>query len=92
MAALESSIMDVNDPRFPEYKEKFEELAYLADQVEKPEPPLDQCRYYLCLYGENGLKPEEEFDFLDKMEDHIGDLKKVVVETGYWIDTILFVP
>ncbi len=84
--------MDVNHPRFPEYKEKFEELAFLADQVEKPEPALDQCRYYLCLYGENGMEPHEEFEFLHKMEDHLADLKKIVVETGYWQDTVLFVP
>jgi hypothetical protein len=87
------SSMDIQDPRWPEYEKKFQELAFLADEVDSPDPPLDQCRYYLCLYGENGLTPDEEFEFLNKMEDAVGKtLKKVVIDTSYWQDTVLFVP
>ncbi len=85
--------MDTTHPQWEAYQKKFEELAFLADQVARPEPPLDACRYYLCLYGENGLSPEEEFAFLEKMDAEVGKtLKKVVVQTSYWEDTVLFVP
>jgi hypothetical protein len=83
----------MDHPRFDEYQSKFEELSFLADQVDKPDPPLDECSAYLCQYGENGLTTDEEFAFLDKLEKAVGEnLRKVVVATPYWEDTILFIP
>jgi len=84
--------MDTNNPRFQEFQTRFEELAFLADEVVQP-PSIGDCRHYLCLYGENGLTVEEEFHLLTQLESFIGDtLQKVVVETPYWQDTVLFVP
>ncbi len=85
--------MDLSHPRRDEYEEKFEALAELADAVDQPECPLDECRYYLCLNGENGLSVEEEFLFLEKMDDEVGgQLRKIVVKTSFWEDTVLYIP
>mgnify|MGYP001421511817 CR=1 FL=1 len=84
--------MDPNHPQWDAYEAKFMELADLADALEKPEKALDQCRYYLCLNGENGLSPDDEMDFLDQMETHIQELKSVTIKTGFWEDIVLYVP
>jgi hypothetical protein len=85
--------MDIESPRWEEYEQRFCALAERAERVEKAEPSLDRCRYFLCLYGENGMAPEEEFTFLDKMErESDGQLKRIDVDTAYWQDTVLFLP
>lgn len=85
--------MDTNAPEWNDYLKRFTELADLADGIDPPAPPLDRCQYYLCLYGENGLKPAEEFEFLEKMDAFAGQgLSKVEVTTSYWEDVVLFVP
>ncbi len=85
--------MEITHPRREEYEEKFDALADLADEVSQPERPLDECRYYLCLNGENGLSVEDEFLFLEKMNDEIGGtLQKIEVKTSFWEDTVLYVP
>lgn len=87
------SLMDTNHPRWDEYQARFDELATMADAVQPPAPPLDTCTLYLCLYGENGLTPDEEFACFDRFDQAIGDnLKKVTIETAYWEDTVLFIP
>lgn len=85
--------MDTQSPEWEEYHRQFMELADLADSVEPPAPPLDECQYYLCLYGENGMSAEDEFQFLANMDAFVGDnLKKVEIQTSYWEDIVLFVP
>ncbi|MBY0404728.1 MAG: hypothetical protein K2X66_12570 [Cyanobacteria bacterium] len=85
--------MDINDPRFEQFEERFRALAEQAELVETAKPSLNASRYYLCLYGENGLPPEEEFEFLDKMAAEAGKtLKRLEVDTDYWQDLVLFVP
>jgi hypothetical protein len=85
--------MDIEDPRFEDYETRFRALAERAEKVLVPKPSLNATRYYLCLYGENGLSPEEEFEFLERMESEPPEnLKRLEVETDYWQDTVLFVP
>lgn len=99
--------MDVNDSRFEMYETRFRALAQKADQVIQAKPSLNASRYYLCLYGENGMSPDEEFTVLETMENlymeslyqeelektsSLSLLKRLEVDTDYWQDTILFIP
>ncbi|MBK8191273.1 MAG: hypothetical protein IPK79_12585 [Vampirovibrionales bacterium] len=86
--------MTPDHPRWPEYEARFRELAFLADETSLADAPaMNECRYYLCLYGENGLSVDEEFAFLDAMESFAGkSLCKRSIQTGYWEDILLFVP
>lgn len=87
--------MDVNDPQFEAFEIRFRELAERAEQVKSAQPSLNATQYYLFLYGENGLTPEEEFQFLDKMEAALqagSPLKRMEIEIDYFQDTVLFVP
>lgn len=85
--------MDVNDPRFAEYQEKFDTVADLAERMEGPQPEVGSARLMLCLYGDNGLPPDDEFALLDELEDYVGrGLRRVDVNTAYWQDVVLYVP
>lgn len=85
--------MDIENPRFEEYEQRFRTLAVEAQLVKTAEPSLNASRYFLFLYGENGLQPEEEFHLLDLMQAEAGkSLKKLEVDTDYWQDIVLFVP
>jgi len=85
--------MDVNDPKFAEYQARFETLAGMAEKVPGPAPAIASARYFLCLYGDNGLPPDEEFAMLATLDNFVGNgLKRVDMSTGYWEDVILFVP
>jgi hypothetical protein len=84
--------MDVNDPRFETYEQRFRALADAATLVKVAEPSLNATRCYLFLYGENGLTPEEEFEVLDKLASEPPEqLKRLEVDTDYWQDIALFV-
>ncbi len=83
--------MDVNAPEWEAYETRFREIAEKAQHVPVASPPLDEVPYYLCLYGENGLPPEEEFVFLEKLAE-APRLHRLEVDTNYWQDTILFIP
>ena len=84
--------MDTDHPRWAAYEARFMAVADLAEPLRPPAPPLDRCQLYLCLFGENGLTPDEEFAFLDRLDDAVGcGLQKVVIETSYWEETVLFV-
>jgi hypothetical protein len=89
--------MNVDDPRWVEYEARFRQLAETAKEVPKGSVSLDGMRYYLCLYGENGLAPQQEFEMLEAItaaRQH-GDgppLCRIEVDTAYWQDTVLFVP
>lgn len=85
--------MDVNHPQWEDYEARFRQLAAFATQVKTPKPTLDQCRYFLCLYGENGLPPEEEFELLNQMQAAGPEnLRRLEVDADYWQDTVLFLP
>ena len=85
--------MDVDNPRFEEYERRFRQVAGRADHIRGASPAIASARYHLCLYGENGLSPEEEFALLERLEAHAGDgLKCAEVETYYWEDLVLYIP
>ena len=85
--------MDIENPRFAEYQARFEQVAELAERINGPAPAIASARHYLCLYGENGLAPEEEFTLLDTWESFVGEgLTRVNVSTSYWEEIVLFVP
>jgi hypothetical protein len=84
--------MDVNHERFDEYEKRFLEVAEEAELHEGQRPPLGEMTHYLCLYGENGLEPEEEFSLLETLaKQPEGKLKKVEVDADYWQEVVLFV-
>lgn len=90
---MKGRLVDVNHPRFEEYDHRFRALAEQAELVERANPSLNACRYYICLYGENGLSPEEEFAFLEELNSFVGkDLKRIEVDMDLWQDIVLFVP
>jgi hypothetical protein len=84
--------MDVNAPEWEAYEAQFRLLAEKAEHVAIAKPALDKCRYYLCLYGENGLSAEEEFAFLERMTSEVENLKRLEVEADYWEEIVLFLP
>lgn len=84
--------MDINDPRFADYQARFEHLAAMAEPIPGPAPAIASARYFLCLYGENGLTPDEEFAMLATLDDYVGKgLKRVDISTSYWEEIVLFV-
>lgn len=84
--------MDINHPRFEEYQTRFEALADMVVTQKGAQPELASAKMMLCLYGDNGLSPEDEFAQLEKLEDHLGQgLKHLEMATNYWHDVILYV-
>lgn len=83
--------MNVEDERFEEWEAAFNEIAEGVPEV-PASPQLSEAKYLLCLYGENGFTPDEEFAELDYLRQHHGELKKVLVDRDYWQDVILFLP
>jgi hypothetical protein len=86
--------MDVTSSQFEQYEAEFNLVAERAKDWEAPSRPvLDDCPMYLCLYGENGLSPEEEFSFLHTFKMMEAETYyKLEIEADYYQDTILFVP
>ena len=82
--------MDVNAPEWDAYMQQFEAVAEQAVPWTGPKPNLADAHLYLCLYGENGLTPAEEFALLDTLAQ-ADKLYRVDVETSYWLETVLFV-
>lgn len=60
--------MDISHPLWEQYATRFEALAQQAQKVDKPEPALDNCKIFLCLYGENGVAEEEELAMLQQLD------------------------
>lgn len=86
-------VMDVNAPEFERYEAEFLAVSERAKEWESPvRPVLDDCPMYLCLYGENGMAPEDEFAFLTKFSAMAAEsYYKLEVSTDYYQDVILFV-
>jgi hypothetical protein len=85
--------MDIEDPRFEAFEARFRELVEQSELVPPPRPALGSAKAYLCLYGENGLSPDEEFAVLEQLAEEAGrNLKRVEVDTDYWQNIVLFVP
>jgi len=85
--------MDVNDPRFEAYQSRFEEIAQRVEGLKGPQPDISAARIRLCLYGENLMSPQEEFETLEMLCAKVeSGLKKATIQTGYWEDVILYLP
>lgn len=85
--------MDVNDPQFELYQTRFEALAERLDTLKGPQPEISASQLRLCLYGENLMSSEEEFQTIETLASYVDKgLKKAVIQTGYWEDIILYVP
>ena len=85
--------MDIENPRFEEWENRFREVAEDTVRVEQPSTSLDQCQFLLCLYGENGLSTDDEFNMLESIaKTEETQRYKIEKETAYWQDIVLFVP
>jgi hypothetical protein len=87
--------MDVHDPQWPLYEERFLALADQAHRTSGAKPAVGSTRLYLCLYGENGLTPCQEFATLQELAQVAAEspqrLCKIEVETSYWQEIVLYV-
>ena len=83
--------MNLEDPRWEEWEEAFMALAENAEKTSVT-PAIKGSEHFLCLVGENGMTPEEEFRELELMREKKDRLKKVEIEQPFWQDTILFIP
>ena len=85
--------MDVTAPEWDAYEERFNAVAELATPWPEPtKPDLASLPIYLCLYGDNGLTPTEEWATLTELEAMAksGHLYCLTVDADYWFERILF--
>lgn len=90
--------MDFNLPCFAEYESAFQALAEAVNTWEaESKPVLTAMNSFLCLYGDNGMTPDAEFELLAEIETTFKQTPEKVfkleidVATHYWQETILFV-
>jgi hypothetical protein len=90
--------MDFNLDCFATYEADFQAFAEEVEAWEEPaKPVLTAMPLFLCLYGENGLTPEQEFETLETIKTIFQQtpekVKKLDIEATnhYWQETILFV-
>ena len=84
--------MNIEDPRWDEYENRFRALSEIVDVAKGPQPELASAEMMLFLYGENGMTPDQEFDMLSKLEKKVTDLKGTEMQTAYWEDIVLYLP
>jgi hypothetical protein len=90
--------MDFNLDCFTTYETDFQAFAEELEAWEQPaKPVLSNMAVFLCLYGENGLTPEEEFETLAHIKAVYAQTPEKVmklqveVTNHYWEETILFI-
>ncbi|MCX5920874.1 MAG: hypothetical protein NTW61_06100 [Candidatus Melainabacteria bacterium] len=89
--------MDFNLACFSDYEASFLALAEAVEPWEgSAKPVLSAMPLFLCLYGENGLTPEAEFEALEVLQSVYEQtperVMKLEIEASnhYWQETILF--
>lgn len=82
--------MDTESEQWTEWEVRFLAVAQQAKTVKRG-PQVGSATHYLCLYGDNGMSPEAEFEELTLMAKQVDVLKKIEVDTNYWQDTVLFI-
>jgi len=82
--------MNIEDPRWDEYEARFRALAEETPILKGAHPELASSELMLCLYGENGMEPDEEFSMLGQLEARKGQLACVEMTTAYWEDLVLY--
>ena len=84
--------MHIEDPRWDEYENRFRALAERVGLKKGPQAEAASAELMLCLYGDNGLTPEQEFEVLGRLEQAEDRLKGTEVLTAYWEDLLLYLP
>lgn len=84
--------MNVEDPRWDEYEARFRELAARVEMQRGPQPEVASAQLHLCLYGDNAMNPDQEFDALSRFEESLDQLKGTEILTAYWEDLVLYLP
>jgi hypothetical protein len=84
--------MNIEDPRWEEYETRFRDLAEQVALQKGPQPELASAELHLCLYGENAMTPEQEFETLDRFQQSVDQLKGTEISTSYWEDVVLYLP
>lgn len=84
--------MNIEDPRWDEYETRFRALAEQVTLQKGPQPELASAELYLCLYGDNAMTPEQEFDALTRLEKEAGHIRGTEMLTAYWEDILLYLP
>jgi len=84
--------MDIENPRWEEYESRFRALADTVQLQKGPQPELASAKLYLCLYGDNAMTPEQEFEALAKLEAQATSLRGTEMQTAYWEDIFLYLP
>jgi hypothetical protein len=86
--------MDVNDPLWSEYETQLLALAEQATPWEADaKPVLGGMAAYLCLYGDNGLSPQEEMAQLTAFAQRVQQglaLQCFALDADYWQEVVLF--
>jgi hypothetical protein len=84
--------MNIEDPRWDEYETRFRALAERIPLLKGPQPELASARLFLCLYGDNAMTLEQEFEALAALEKDVEHLKGATILTAYWEDILLYLP
>jgi len=84
--------MNIEDPRWEEYETKFRDLAERVPLQKGPQPELASAKLFLCLYGDNAMSPEQEFDALNRLEKAADSVRGAEILTAYWEDILLYLP
>ncbi|MEM0950944.1 MAG: hypothetical protein AAGI66_02235 [Cyanobacteria bacterium P01_H01_bin.74] len=85
--------MDIESKDWDAYEAAFMALVESLTLTKGPVPELSSAKIMLCLYGENGMPPEQEFEMLNllKQEAEKNTLCATQMMTSYWEDIILYV-
>jgi hypothetical protein len=84
--------MNIEDPRWEEYETRFRDLAEHVALQKGPQPELASAQLHLCLYGDNAMTPEQEFETLTRFDQAVEQLKGTEISTSYWEDMVLYLP
>lgn len=89
-------MMTIDHPDFERYQHLFESVAEQLEEWTGPRTAVGCAELVLCLYGDNGLAPEEEFALLEHFQHEAETtphaLAKVTIEADCWLERILFKP
>ena len=82
--------MHTEDTRWEEYEKRFRALVERVPMYKGAHAELASSPLILCLYGENGVEPDKEFEMLTQLELAADDVEVVEMTTAYWEDLVLY--
>ncbi len=83
--------MNIEDPQWDAYETRFRAISDNLALHKGPVPEIANATIMLCLYGDNGMSVEEEFDTLMQLEARPADIKGLEMLTSYWEDIVLYI-